>query len=262
MNSTRKAYERRLEKFRHVLLKWKSENEIFNLYEKCYAPRQVISLFRYEESCLEDEAIFNLSDKQLISMLRDVVPYSKDQYRKHLAMPQWWKIRFKHLDKSEEEVKLITATQLQRWASNTHNVRKKKTHYNPKQTLQYWIDAGFSEETAQTKLLEFKRCSSPFTKEFWEKRGFSAELAQIKASSFHSKGGSAACISLNKKFISKLECDIFNNCKEDFHDQLSSSTASVENLYTISAILNLKRSLKSMGHIGMPILVYILQMTC
>ena len=208
MSSTRKAYERRLEKFRHILLIWKSENEIFELYEKCHTPGQVISLFRYERSHLED--IVHLSDKQLIKMLRDVVPYSKDQHRRHLAMPQWWKIRFKYLDKSEEEVKLLATTQCQRGASSTHSIRRNKTHYNPKQTLEYWIAAGFLKEDAERKLLEFKRSSSPFTSEFWKKRGYSDDNARKKALSFHIMGGVAACSSLHNKFVSKLECDIFN----------------------------------------------------
>lgn len=215
MNSARKAYERRLEKFRRIILNWKSENEISDLYEKCHTPGQVISLFRHERSHLEDEDITRLRDQQLINMIRDIVPYSKDQHRRHLAMPQWWKIRFRHLDKTEEEVKQLAENQLQRWASNTHEIRRKKdAPYNPKQTLQYWIETGFSEEDAQRKLLEYKRSCSPFTVEFWKNKGYSESEAQEKATALHKRGGFATCTSLDKKFVSKLERDIFAALQE------------------------------------------------
>lgn len=215
MNSAHKAYERRLEKFRRILLNWKSANEIFDLYEKCHTPKQVISLFCYESSHLEDEDITHLSDHQLVNMLKDVVPYSKDQHKRHLAMPQWWKIRFRHLDKTEEEVKQFADLQLQRWASNTHEIRRKKdAPYNAKQTLQHWIDTGLSEEDAQRKLLEYKRSCSPFTVEFWKNKGLSASEAQERAKALHKRGGFAACASLDKKFVSKLERDIFAALQE------------------------------------------------
>lgn len=219
MNAARKAYEKKLENFRRVLLSWKSEKEIFELYEKCHAPMQVISLLRHENlensKNFEEENVFLLSDSSLVKMLKDIVPYSKEQYTRHLSMPQWWKIRFRHLDKSEEEVKQLVEIQLQKWASNTHNIRRKKgTPYNPIQTLQYWVDMGLSIEDAQKKLLDYKRSCSPFTIDFWKNKGFSEEEAQEKASSLHKKGGIAACTSLNKKFVSKLEQDIFKQLQE------------------------------------------------
>ena len=213
MNSSRKSYEKRLEIFRQLILVWKTEKQIFDLYEKCHTPRQIISLFRHcfsgYDSTSQMGIVFQLTDKQLIKMLRDIVPYSKQQYKRHLAMPQWWKIRFCHLDKSEEEVKQLAVTQQREWALNTQTVRKKKAHYNPKQTIQYWIDLGYSSADAQLKSIEFKRSCSPFTIEFWKRKGFSEQQAQEKATTLHRRGGAATCASLNKKFVSKLERDIF-----------------------------------------------------
>jgi len=213
MNSSRKSYEKRLSNFRQLILAWKTEGQIFDLYEKCHTPGQIISLVRHcfsdYDSMSQMGTILQLSDKQLIKMLRDIVPYSKQQHKRHLAMPQWWKIRFRHLDKSEEEVKQLAVTQLREWASNTHTVRKKKAHYNPKQTTQYWVDLGYSPTDAQLKSIEFKRSCSPFTIEFWKRKGFSEEQAQEKATTLHRRGGSAACAAQNKKFVSKLERDIF-----------------------------------------------------
>lgn len=223
MNSARKAYERRLEKFRRILLNWKSENEIFELYEKCHTPGQVISLFHHERSHLEDEDITRLSDQQLINMLRDIVPYSKDQHRRHLAMPQWWKIRFRHLDKTEKEVKQLVENQLQRWASNTHEIRRMKdSPYNPIQTLQHWIETGLTEEDAHRKLLEYKRSCSPFTVEFWKNKGLSESEAREKANVLHKRGGFSTCTSLDKKFVSKLERDIFAALQESLPRSLKS----------------------------------------
>lgn len=216
MNSSRKSYEKRLDSFRQLILAWKSEDQIFDLYEKCHTPGQIISLFRH---CFSDcdnasqaRAALQLSDAQLIRMLRDIVPYSKLQHKRHLSMPQWWKIRFRHLDKSEEEVKLLVDAQLQRWASNTHDIRRKKdTPYNPKQTLEYWINKGLSRDKAQQSLLEYKRACSPFSAEFWRRKGLTDEHAQERATSLHKRGGFATCASLDKKFVSKLERDILDH---------------------------------------------------
>jgi len=213
MNSARNAYEKRLETFKQVITTWKSEKEIFDLYESCCTPRQVISLFRHQIvddfNDLQKRNVLLLNDNRLVKMLRDIVPYSKEQHVRHLAMPQWWKIRFRHLDKSEEEVKQLAVAQQREWASNTHAVRKKKAHYNPKQTTQHWIDLGFSPADAQLKAREFKRSCSPFTVEFWKRKGFSEEQAQEKATALHVRGGTATCAAQDKKFVSKLEQDIF-----------------------------------------------------
>jgi very-short-patch-repair endonuclease len=221
MNSSRRAYEKRFDTFKQVILAWKSENEIFELYEKCHTPGQVISLFRhcFLGSDIEAQArtVLQLKDSQLIKMLRGIVPYSKQQHKRHLAMPQWWKIRFRHLDKSEEDVKRLVESQLQQWASKTHNIRRKKsTGYNPKQTIEYWINQGLSNDEAHQAFLSFTRACSPFTVEFWKRKGLTDEQAQEKATSLRSRGGIAACTSLNKKFVSKLESDILDYLQTRF----------------------------------------------
>ena len=84
MNSSRKSYEKRLDNFRQLILAWKTEGQIFDLYEKCHTPGQVISLFRHcfsgYDSTSHVGTILQLTDKQLIKMLRDIVPYSKQQH--------------------------------------------------------------------------------------------------------------------------------------------------------------------------------------
>lgn len=215
--STKLANERFVE-FKKNILEWKSEKEIFDLYENCHSPSQVFSIFQYENP----DILKNIKPGLALALLKKIIPYSKDQFRKHLSMPQWWKIRFRHLDKTEEEVKQIAATQLKRWASNTHDIRRKRENYNYNQTIQHWIDSGFSEKVAEIKLLEFKRSCSPFTVEFWVKKGLTAEQAQEKASSIHKKGGIAACISLGEEGVSRLEKDIFDQIKLRLNRQIKS----------------------------------------
>ncbi len=210
---------KRFEEFKNVILTWKSEEQIRCLYDSGHSLQQVLSLFRHEKASVFNpvavDSVFHLKDQRLLILLRHIVPYSKEQRSLHLSMPQWWKIRFRHLDKTEEEVKQLVKYQLQRWASNTHNIRRKKgTPYNPIQTLQYWIDIGLSKEDAQQRLIEYKRACSPFTVEFWKNKGFSESEAQEKAAALHKRGGFATCASLDKKFVSKLERDIFTELQK------------------------------------------------
>jgi len=209
MNSSKNPCEGRLKNFKLLLLSWKSEQEIFNLYEKCHTPTQVICLFRHQFLDESGDKLSCLSNLSLAKMLKKIVPYSKDQHKKHLKMPQWWKIRFCHLDKSEEDVKLLVEKQLKQWAANSHELRRRKESYTPKQSLQYWTDTGLSGEDAQKALLNFKRSCSPFAVEFWEKKGLSREASREKVSSMHKKGGIASCASQNKKTVSSLENEIF-----------------------------------------------------
>lgn len=212
---------KRFEEFKSSILLWKSEEQIRCLYDSGHSLQQVLSLFRHEKSSVfkpsDEDSVFHLKDQRLLLLLRRVVPYSKEQHTLHLSMPQWWKIRFRHLDKTDEEVKQLVQHQLQRWASNTHDIRRKKdAPYNSKQTLQYWIGTGLSTEDAQRKLLEYKRSCSPFTVEFWKNKGFSESEAQEKTNALHKRGGVASCTSLDKKFVSKLERDIFSALQERF----------------------------------------------
>jgi very-short-patch-repair endonuclease len=203
----------RFEEFKSAIIDWRSESQIFDLYERCHSPKQVLSLFRYDRPGLfcdpPHESVFRLKEQRLLILLGQIAPYSREQHKRHLAMPQWWKIRFRHLDKTEEEVKRLVDSQLQQWASNAHDIRRKKgTPYNPKQTLEYWVGLGLSEDEAHQSLLEYKRACSPFTAEFWKRKGLTDEHAQERATSLHKRGGFSACASLNKKFVSKLERDI------------------------------------------------------
>jgi hypothetical protein len=215
--------EAQINEFKNFLFQWKSENEIKEMYSNCYSPSQIISIFVFENSCAlseksnSAESIFRREKEILIKLLKKFIPYLEADYKKYLSTSQFWKIRFCHLDKTEDEVHELVKTQLQNWALDTHKKRREQEHYNPKQTLSFWKDKGFSEETALEKLNEFKRENSPFSVYFWIKRGLSYEDAVKKTKEYNTQGGRASCNSQNSISVSKLETMIF----EEINKRLS-----------------------------------------
>jgi hypothetical protein len=64
--------------------------------------------------------VFSSCNVQIFSKrLSSLIPYTKFFHDIHLSKPQWWKIRFAHLDKSEDEVKEIAKSQLLDWQKAT-----------------------------------------------------------------------------------------------------------------------------------------------
>lgn len=207
--------------FSEKLFRWKTREEINLLYEEGYSPQQLAKLFNHEIgfSCFcniqsfygETKNVFTVFHRMSTSIfarrLKQNVPYSKSMLFFHLKQPQWWKIRFDHLDKTEDEVKLLAKTQLLNWQKDTCRKRKSSKAYTPQYTIDYWVDKSENPEKA---LLDYKNSISPKRIEFWIKKGFSSDDAKDKISIAARKGAIAACQSLRGRCVSKAEREIYS----------------------------------------------------
>lgn len=224
--------------FTKIVLSWKSKDQIIALYDDGVSPTQLAKLFEYERGLSVfdlEEVVFHaangttkvvapfnqsMSSANFSSRLKQIVPYSSKQLQLHLEQPQWKKIRFHNLDKSEYEVKSLVKKQLQQWAKDTCNKRKSKgIYYSPKYQIDYWIKQTDTREQAQFALDSFKRSISPMTLEFWTKKGFDINEAKKIISSQGRKGAHATLAGLNGRCTSLLEKRIFEIIKTDVLSQ-------------------------------------------
>jgi very-short-patch-repair endonuclease len=208
--------------FESFLTSWKTKDQIQLLYEEGHSPSQLADLFDHEvgfEKICEQRSTFygtkkskeffvfpKISKSVFAKRLASVVPYTKELHSVHLAKPQWWKIRFSHLNKSEDEVKEIAKSQLLRWQKNTCNKRKEHDSYNPIYTTKYWESLS---EDPQNSLEKYKREISPRCVEFWLKKGFDLNEAKKRIGDVCRAGTHTALKSLNGNYVSKLEKRIY-----------------------------------------------------
>jgi very-short-patch-repair endonuclease len=236
----KEKYKAQREFFEKEFLSWKSCEEIEFLYKKGITPLQLTKLYRYEvglESFLAAVFIYRSDKKSQIkslwtakpsalalkNMLIRVVPYSKEYNKIHLSLPQWEKIRFDYLDKSEEEVKELALKSQQKWQSETIKQRKKRKFYCEKLDPQFYISSNLASTVSEAKILIKERSikNSPMNVGFWIDRGFDENEALKKISSFGAKGAHAALKSTLGKNKSKLEQRIFDSLKiEGLEQQL------------------------------------------
>lgn len=207
--------------FEKCLFDWKTREQILSLYNEGYSPTQIARLFEYEVGfeniCANCSTFFGKKPRtfkvfssfsiQIFSnRLSSLLPYSKKFRDIHLSKPQWWKIRFSHLDKSEDEVKEIARLQLVNWQKETCEKRKKTGTYNPIYTIDYW--ANLSEEP-QKSIEKYKKEISPRCVEFWLKKGYDINEAKKRISNVCRAGAHAALNSVYGKCSSKLETRIY-----------------------------------------------------
>lgn len=207
--------------FKECLFSWKTKEQILDLYKKGYSPLQVAKLFEHEigfkninkfYSTFHGKKprtfrVFSSFTTQIFARrLTSLIPYSKEFHDIHLSKPQWWKIRFSHLDKNENEVKEIAKTQLLNWQKSTCEKRKKAGVYNPIYTIDYWKN---SSDEPEKSIEQYKRSISPRCIEFWIKKGYDFNEAKKRISDVCRSGALVTLKSLNGKCSSKLEKRIY-----------------------------------------------------
>jgi len=101
--------------------------------------------------------------------------------------PQNWKLQYRY---SEKQI----MQQCKQGGVLASKIRKQKTTpYNPPQSVDHWLQLGYSLELAETKATEFKRNNSPRCYEFWLRRGLTKEEA-IDRIKIQSVNGALACL--------------------------------------------------------------------
>jgi very-short-patch-repair endonuclease len=207
--------------FEKCLLEWKSKEQILKFYAEGYSPLQIAKLFQHEvgfdQICKNLSTFTGKTQKTFkifptISLaifarrLNETIPYTNEFHEIHLSKPQWWKIRFSHLDKTENEVKELAKQQLLNWQKSTSQKRKDSGVYSPIYTLDYW--KNFSDDP-QKSIEKYKREISPRCVEFWIKKGYDINEAKKRISSTCRTGALACLKSLDGNGISKLEQRIY-----------------------------------------------------
>ena len=207
--------------FEKCLLSWKTKDQILFLYKEGYSPSQIAKLFQYEigfKDICEHYSMFlgkkprtfrvfsSFSIEIFAKRLTSLIPYLKEFHNVHLSKPQWWKIRFAHLDKSEDEVKEIAKTQLLNWQKSTCKKRKQSGTYNPIYTTDYWKDLS---DDPQKSIEQYKRSISPRCIEFWTKRGYNVDEAKKRVGDVCRSGAHATLKQLHGSCSSKLEKRIY-----------------------------------------------------
>lgn len=219
--------------FKDTLSSWKDVNSINELYESGHSPIQVIKLWLYETNCLikhqqvsilqKNKLPFkNMLESSLARRLKKYINYSKEQHRKHLITPQAWKLKFNNLDKTQEEVNELVKKQLQDWAYQTHEKRRKSGVYDASNTVEYWQNKlNITQDEAKNVLQKHKQIKSPFSKEHWIKKGFSQQEAEIIIKKYHVNGGIAATKIQGSIAVSKLEIAIYKSLLCEFPELVS-----------------------------------------
>lgn len=226
--------------FLKIVEAWKTREDILSAYEEGVAPLQLARLFdheiglnvfkglngAYERTSGETKqvALFprGLSLKEFVRRLISIVPYGRKFRAKHLSQPQELKIRYAHLDKSDDEVKKLVEEQLSAWASSTHKKRKKQKAYSRVYTIEYWWleqPGVCSKAEALEKLTEYKQTRTPSCVPFWTSRGFTEEEAIEQISKRARKGAIGALRSVRGNNKSKLEQRIFDQLNDSELDQ-------------------------------------------
>jgi hypothetical protein len=115
----------------------------------------------------------------------------------------YWKLQYRF---SPEELKLTA----QQGAQKTLNVRKTRSApYNSKQSIDYWISNGFSEEEAILKKREFTNINSPRRIEFWLKKGLSKTQAENVITQHAISGNLSALKKTQKPKTEKILINFF-----------------------------------------------------
>jgi len=207
--------------FEKYLFSWRTKEQILNLYKEGYSPTQVARLFKHEvgfkdicEHCSTFHGkkprtfrVFSSFTTQIFAhKLKPLIPYLKEFHDIHLSKHQWWKIRFAHLDKSENEVKEIATTQILNWQKSTCEKRKKSGTYNPIYTIEYW---KYLSDDPQRSIEQYKRSISPRCIEFWVKKGYDLNEAKKRVGDVCRPGAFATLKNLYGTCTSKLEKRIY-----------------------------------------------------
>jgi very-short-patch-repair endonuclease len=217
--------------FNECLLRWKNKEQILTLYAEGYSPSQIANLFQHEvgfTQICKNLSIFTGKDRKTFKVfptislstfarrLNELVPYTSEFHEIHLSKPQWWKIRFSHLDKTENEVKELVKQQLLDWQKNTSQKRKDSGVYNPIYTVDYWKDLS---EDPHKSIEKYKREISPRCVEFWTKKGYDINEAKKRVSSVCRTGAFASLKVLRGNHISKLEQRIYELLEDSSIEQ-------------------------------------------
>lgn len=213
--------------FEEKILEWKSKNEILEMYESGISPIQIASLFDHEiglTSISQATTTFvdSAGNKRVVrpfgqsltianfsNRLKSIVSYSDVHREIHLNQPQWKKIRFKHLDKREEDVRELASSQLKKWARETQRKRRESGVYSPKYSIDYWLERESSYEVAAEAMVSYKNSISPMRVDFWMKRGFDINESKKIISNQAHRGAKATLESLKGNCVSALEKRIF-----------------------------------------------------
>jgi len=206
--------------FESFLATWKTKDQILEMYREGYSPSQLAKLYEYEvgfDELREQQSTFHGKKSRSLLIfpaitaiifakrLTSIIPYSKEFHDIHLSKPQWWKIKFSHLDKSEDEVKELAKVQLLDWQKNTCKKRKESGVYSQIYTLDYWKDSFDPQESIK----QYKRRISPRCVEFWIKKGYDVNEAKKRVSDVCRSGAHATLKGLNGNCASKLEKRIY-----------------------------------------------------
>lgn len=225
--------------FNRVLFDWKTPKEIQELYDAGITPTQIGKLFDHEVGLSvfkKEYAYFEKTNGEkkkvypfprgaslqvFSARIKTACPYTKEQHEKHLSQPQWKRLKYEHLGKSDEELQEMAAKQLKQWAADTCEKRKASGDYNKIYTLEYWIEKTGCPLLAEKKLEEYKRSISPWTTNFWTARGFDINEAQKKVSEYARRGARGTLKSTYGKCKSKLEMRIFEILAKETKDLVS-----------------------------------------
>ena len=213
--------------FRKFLNLWKTEDQIVKLYKEGYSPSQLAKLYEYEvgfDELCEQRSIFHgkkprsflifptITTSTFANRLTSIIPYLKEFHDIHLSKPQWWKIKFSHLDKNEDEVKELAKVQFLDWQKSTCEKRKKSGAYSPIYTIDYWKEKSDDPEKSIEK---YKREISPRCIEFWIKKGYDINEAKKRVGDTCRPGAIKVLKNLNGKNVSKLEKRIYELINDD-----------------------------------------------
>lgn len=219
--------EERKRFFEEKVLRWKSKEEILSLYLSGLSPLQIARLFDHEvglQAFCDVEVVYTKQNgiKKTVALfsksisltafsgrLKEIAAWTDAHKETHLKQPQWKKIRYNHLDKSEEEVIEMVSAQLKNWASNAHNKRRNSGNYSPKYSPEYWREKGYSQEAAIEASRILRNSVSPMRVEFWMKKGFDINESKKIIASQGRAGAHATLSGLNGKHVSLLEKRIF-----------------------------------------------------
>ena len=212
--------------FEELFLKWKSKEEINFLYDAGYSPISISAFFLNHYSELDwlqenfiykNEKVHLFSEipsvKTCASRLKKIVPYSKEQYRIHLNSSEWIKSGHKYPNISEEEFNTLMKSKQEISAFNTHEKRRKKEYYNPKNHFSYYEG---TDEEKNLKAFEHRRSKSPMTIEFWIKKGLDISEAKLWISENAKKGAIKSCESQKRNIVSKLEQDVYDELSKKY----------------------------------------------
>jgi len=211
---------------------WKTNSEIVSMYNAGISPLQVIQLWLFETKNNIRYAVIEHNSEKILpfklmkisvfaTRLKKYIQYTNEQRKKFLSQCQEMKIKYKHLDKSDEEITQLVKKQLGVWANNAHNKRKEKQFYSYDNKPEYWMTKlNISYDDALAKVTLHKKEKSPFAVEHWIKKGYKLEDAVEIIRKNAAKGGINATKKCESICTSSLERDIYNEIIKIYPDAI------------------------------------------